>query len=80
MLILEEISRQLISSKPKIIFTLPENYETIKTATEITKQSVEIVTIKYGKSQDIPSGAVNFADLTSTSGRSNLIATSANVA
>lgn len=66
--ILDEISRQLISSKPKIIFTLPETYKTVKMATEIAKQSVEVVTIKYGSSQDVHSDAINFTELIDTSG------------
>lgn len=68
LIILDEISRQLISSKPKIIFTLPDTYNTVKLATEIAKQSMEIVTIKYGSNQDVPSDAINFSELINTSG------------
>lgn len=68
MIILEEIARQLISSRPKIIFTLAETYQTIKAATEIAKQTVEIVTIKYSNTQGTPSGAIDFSELMNTSG------------
>ncbi|KAJ6636980.1 4-coumarate--CoA ligase 4, partial [Pseudolycoriella hygida] len=62
----EEISRQLISSKPKIVFALAETYKTIKAAAEIAKISIEIVIVKNNNSEDDPSGTINFSQLIST--------------
>lgn len=68
-----EISRQLASSKPKIIFTLPENCRTIVAAIELAKQPCRIVTVKTSKNELIPNGAIDFAELISTKGNSILV-------
>ncbi|KAJ6633242.1 4-coumarate--CoA ligase 1 [Pseudolycoriella hygida] len=61
-----EISRQLISSKPKLIFTLPSIYGNVQAAMEIARQDFKIVTLKTSKSESTPNGAVDFTELMST--------------
>lgn len=65
-----EISRQLVSSRPKVIFTLPENYGTIVAAKELAKQKCSIVTVKTSKNEAIPNGAIDFTELINTKGNS----------
>ncbi len=67
-LLTAEISRQLVSSKPKITFTLPEIYGTIQAAKELAKHDCRIVTVKTRKDETIPSGAIDFTELMSTKG------------
>lgn len=63
-----EISRQLASSKPKIIVTLSETCRTIEAAKEIARQDCRIVTVKTSKGESIPNGTIDFTELMSTKG------------
>ncbi|XP_037036724.1 4-coumarate--CoA ligase 1-like [Bradysia coprophila] len=61
-----EISRQLVSSRPKIIFTLSETYSTVEAAKEMAKLRCSIVTVKTKLGESIPNGAIDFTELMST--------------
>lgn len=52
-----------------MIFTFPEIHHKIKTAEELSKQSMQIVTIKTSSSQDIPSGSIAFSELSNITGK-----------
>lgn len=66
---LAEISRQIISSQPKIIITLPDLHSTIEAAKELSKHQFSIVTVKTRIDDSIPSGAIDFTELMSTKGK-----------
>lgn len=66
-----EISRQLTSSKPKIIVTLPEIVRTIEAAKELARQECKIVTVKTSKGESVSNGAIDFTELMSTKGSFN---------
>lgn len=57
-----------MSSRPKLIFTLPEIYRTIETAKELARHDCRIVTVKTSKGETIPNGAIDFTELMSTKG------------
>lgn len=65
----EEISRQLISSKPKAIFTLVDKFDVVKEACALAHQlDTKIIAIKSDTSQMIRSDMINFDELKSTNG------------
>lgn len=73
----EEISRQLISSKPKLIYGTIDNYEVIKRACALAKlPDVKVVVLKTELSQTFRDDMINLMDLANTRGL-NLGASSA---
>lgn len=65
----EEISKQLISSRPKAIFTLIENADVVKEACSLAQQpDIRIIIIKSGPYQTICLDSINFNELINTSG------------
>lgn len=68
---LEEISRQLISSQPKVIFSLVENYAVIEDACKLANQSsTKIIAVKTEITQTVEPHMINFFDLINTRGKS----------
>ncbi|XP_072396015.1 uncharacterized protein [Diabrotica undecimpunctata] len=59
----DEISRQLLDSSTKVIVTLNELWPLADAATKQAKKNIPIITIKSQQSQNVPSGAANFAEL-----------------
>lgn len=69
----EEISRNLISCKPKAIFCLTDNYEVIKNACLLAQQAkTKVIAIKSKPSDPLSDGMINFEDLINPSGNSKL--------
>lgn len=65
----DEISRQLLSSKPKAIFTLVEKFDVVKEACSLAQQhDTKIVAVKFDSSQTIRSDMISFDELMSTNG------------
>lgn len=65
----EEISRQLISSKPKAIFTLVDKFDVVKEACALAQQpDTKVIAIKSDASQTIRSEMIHFDGLMSTNG------------
>lgn len=66
----EEISRQLISSQPKAIFCLIDNFDAIKNACVLAKQpDIKVIAIKSELSQSFGDGMINFTELMSPKGK-----------
>lgn len=66
----EEISRQLKSSKPKLIFSLVDNYAIVQKACELADQpDTLIVTIKIGVNQTLQTGMIDFFELINRKGK-----------
>lgn len=63
-----EISRQLIASRPKIVFTLSETYSTVEAAKEMAKLRCSVVTVKTKINESVLNGAIDFTELMSTKG------------
>ena len=63
-----EISRQIISSQAKMVFTLIENCKTIQMARELSKHDFQIVTLKTDNSQCNVNGTIDFTELMNTKG------------
>lgn len=53
-------------SDPKLIFSLTESFSTLSEASEISKRSLPIVTIKTDKRQSLPSGSIDFFEMIET--------------
>lgn len=69
LIILDEISRQLSSSDPKVIFGLVENLSVIADACRLAdKPSTKIVALKTEIQNLIQPGVINFVDLISIKG------------
>lgn len=65
----EEISRQLISSRPKLIFCVVDNFDVVKKACELAGQSdIKLVALKTSLNQTIHSDMINFMDLINVKG------------
>lgn len=70
----EEISRQLSDCQPKAIFCLVDNYGVVKNACDHAKQpNIKIIAIKANSTDSLPSGAIDFSELTNAQGDFNLI-------
>lgn len=66
----EEISKQLISSRPKAIFTLVDKFDVAKEACLLAQQpDIKIITIKNEPDQSIGSGMIDFDGLANTNGK-----------
>lgn len=64
-----EISKQLISSRPKAIFTLVDKIDVVKEACSLAQQpDIKIIAIKSGPGQAIGSGVINFDGIMNTNG------------
>lgn len=65
----EEISRQLISSQPKVIFCLINNFDVVKRACALANQSdIKVVAVKSELSHSFRSDMINFTDLINPKG------------
>lgn len=70
----EEISRQLMSSQPKAIFCLVDNFDVVKKACALAKlPDTKVIAIKNGLSQSYRSDMINFEELMNPKGMEQLI-------
>lgn len=66
----EEISRQLISSRPKAIFCLIENFDVVKKACELAQQpGIKVIAIKTESNQSFRDDMINFTELINPKGK-----------
>lgn len=63
-----EIAKQLIDSKAKLLIGLVENYPTLIKAVAISKKDVKVICVKSTESESIPDGTINFFELLDTKG------------
>ncbi|KAK4886683.1 hypothetical protein RN001_002954 [Aquatica leii] len=59
----DEISKQLVSCKPKVIFTYNGLYPTIKKALSIAKQAIPIVIVKTAVDEQLPRETIDFKSI-----------------
>lgn len=64
----DEISRQLVNSKAKMLIGSIEAYPILKSAVEKSKQNIRIVCVKSSPEQSMPMGAIDFAELSDPTG------------
>lgn len=65
----EEISRQMLSCRPKAIICLAENFDVIKKACTLAQQpDVPVITLQCDQSSAKPSGSISFNELMNTDG------------
>lgn len=63
----EEISRQLISCKPKILFCLTDNVDVVRRACTIAKQpDIKVIAIQAQEDRHCPSNTISFTELINT--------------
>lgn len=68
----EEISRQLISSQPKAIFCLIDNFDVVKSACLLAKQpGIKVIAIKSELGHSFRDDMINFTELINTKGKSD---------
>lgn len=66
----EEISRQLLSSRPKAIFCLIDNFDVVKKACELAQQSdIKVIAIKSELSHTFRDDMISFTELMNTKGK-----------
>lgn len=66
----EEISRQLVSSRPKAIFCLIDNFDVVKKACQLANQpDVKVIAIKTELSQSFRDDMINFTELMNPKGK-----------
>lgn len=65
-----EMSRQFLSSRPKLVFTISEIYDTVVASREIAKLDFNIVTVKTRNGESVRNGSIDFTELMSTKGNS----------
>lgn len=66
----EEISRQLISSQPKAIFCLVDNFDVVKKACILAKlPDTKVIAIKTELGHSIRSDMINFTELINPKGK-----------
>lgn len=67
--ILEEISRQLISSQPKVIFCTSQNADVLREACKLAQlNDVKLVAVKVSKDHSLPSDVINVSEIIKTDG------------
>lgn len=65
----EEISRQLVSSQPKVMFCLVENFDVVKKACTLADlPDTKVIAIKNGLSQTFRSDMISFTELMNPKG------------
>lgn len=66
----EEIAKQLISSQPKAIFCLIDNFDVVKKACQLAKQTdVKVIAIKTELSHSFRDDMINFTELMNPKGK-----------
>ncbi|XP_055609208.1 uncharacterized protein LOC129756376 [Uranotaenia lowii] len=64
----EEISRQLVDSNTKILFGTVANFPVLQEAINLAKKQIPIVCIRTSNDESIPTGAIDFAELSNPTG------------
>lgn len=69
----EEVSRQLISSRPKVIFCLIDHFDVVKKACFIAHQpDIQVIAIKNELNHSFRSDMINFTELMNPKGKQSL--------
>lgn len=65
----EEMSRQLVSCQPKILFCLDENFDVVKKACLLAQQpNIKIIVITSKSGNQLIDGMINFDELSDPTG------------
>lgn len=65
----EEMSRQIMSCQPKILFCLVENYDVVKKACLLAQQpNIKIIAIKSKSGNQFSDGMINFDEISDPTG------------
>lgn len=66
----EEISRQLISSRPKVLFCVIDNFDVVKKACVLAQQSdIKVIAIKTELGHSFRNDMINFTELMNPKGK-----------
>lgn len=65
----DEIAKQLISCKAKLLIGSVDGYPVLQAALNKLKSPIKIISIKANDSQSIPAGTIDFQELIRTTGK-----------